>query len=66
MEKEKLYTIEELEKQGIGSRVAQWRWREAQLISFYKISTRIFYSEKHIQEFLARHEKTAKAEKQTA
>lgn len=35
-------------------------------ISRFKIGTRVFYSEKHIEEFLARNEQIAKTEKQAA
>ena len=48
------------------SRPTEHRQRTAGKLSCYKIGTRIFYSEKHVEDFLARHEQTAKSEKQAA
>ncbi len=66
MDKEKLYTIKELEDRGLGNRVSQWRWRKKHIIGYYEIAGKIYYGEKHLAAFLARCERPANAEKQMA
>lgn len=41
------------------SRITAWRLRRAGKLSHYRIGTRILYGERHIAEFLQRHEQQA-------
>jgi hypothetical protein len=43
------------------SLVTEWRLRQAGKLSHYQIGDKILYSHKHIDEFLASHEKRAAA-----
>jgi len=64
MDGQKLYRIQDLEAMGIGDRITQYRARLAGKLNYYKLGTSIRYSEKHVQDYLARHEKTGKNAKQ--
>ena len=62
--REKWYSENEVLKlrliPGITNRITLHRRRKAQLIGFYVIGKKIFYSESHIRDFLARCEQKAK------
>jgi len=45
---------------GIRNRITLFRKRKKNLIGFFKVGNRIFYGQRHIEEFLARCERKAK------
>lgn len=45
---------------GVTNRVTLHRKRKAKLLGFFKVGNRIFYGQRHIEEFLARCERKAK------
>lgn len=45
------------------SRMTETRHRTSGNLGFYKIGTRVFYSQQHISDFLARHERPARERK---
>lgn len=60
---EKLISEKEfLEITGL-SRMTAKRHRDAKRLGFYKIGSRVMYSQRHIDEFLARHERPTRARK---
>jgi hypothetical protein len=50
---EKLYTPKELDERGIISLVYQWQMRKSGKLNYYKLGTKILYSEKHLKDFFA-------------
>jgi hypothetical protein len=50
---EKFFTPEYLDKQKILSKTEQWKRRKRGELKFYKIGTKILYSEKHLSDFFA-------------
>jgi Helix-turn-helix domain len=57
---EKLITSKEFREMTGLSRMTETRHRASGRLSFYKIGTRVFYSQQHIEDFLARHERPAR------
>jgi hypothetical protein len=60
---EKLVTSKEFRALTGLSRMTETRHRASGRLGFYKIGTRVFYSQQHIDDFLARHERPAHARK---
>ena len=56
---EKLITSKEFREMTGLSRMTETRHRASGRLGFYKIGTRVFYSQQHIKDFLARHERPA-------
>lgn len=50
---ETLYSPKELAEKGIISLVFQWQMRKEGKLSYYKLGSKILYSEKHLQDFFA-------------
>jgi hypothetical protein len=48
---EKLFTPDNLDEQKILSKTEQWKRRKSGELNYYKVGTKIFYSEKHLAEF---------------
>lgn len=48
---EKLFTPKELDEQKILSKTEQWKRRKRGELKFYKIGTKVLYSEKHLADF---------------
>ena len=60
---EKLITTKEFRELTCLSRMTETRHRASGKLGFYKIGTRVFYSQRHIEDFLSRHERPAHASK---
>lgn len=58
---EKLITSKEFREMTGLSRMTETRHRASGRLGFYKIGTRVFYSQHHITDFLTRHEHPAHA-----
>lgn len=65
MSKQKLTPSKEFRELVGISRPTEHRARANGKLGCYKIGTRIFYSDKHIEDFLARHERPAKTDKRS-
>ncbi len=64
-EKELMSEVEAARKCGV-SRITLLRMRQAGKIGFYRIGTRVLFSEAHISEFLGRVERKAKPQRDAA
>jgi hypothetical protein len=56
---ERFYTPAEIADQGIMSLVAQWQRRKSGELKYIKIGKKVLYSQRHLDEFLAKCEKNA-------
>ena len=61
-EKGRLLTSAEFRERARISRPTEHRARKSGKLACFKIGSRVFYSEKHLADFLARHEQPARAE----
>ena len=62
---EKLISSKEFREITGLSRMTETRHRASGNLGFYKIGTRVFYSQQHIADFLARYERPARVRKAT-
>jgi len=62
---EKLLTEKEFTELTGLSRMTAKRHRDAKRLGFYKIGARVMYSQKHVDDFLARHERAPRERKGT-
>ena len=51
---------EALKVLGMKNRLTLLRWRKAKKIGYYRIGGRVFYGQKHIDEFIQKSERLAK------
>ena len=63
---EKLQTQKDFERRTGKSRTWQWAARKSGILGYYQINSRIFYSEKQIQDFLEKCEVASQSEEMSS